>query len=92
MTLDFTGVMPGTDLPADCKVTVYAAPMGGRSRQYLTDSELPIGLGESTVSLEAIALQEGHYRLEVELALPRPGKESKPPYMFLLKGGPIHVC
>jgi uncharacterized protein YhaN len=96
MVFDFTGV-PATYLPAECHVSVYAKSIATPLRQSLTESKFAISTDKSQVSLDldAKALQEGHYRLEVKLTLHKPIKEEMPalplPPAFMLKGGRVHV-
>lgn len=98
MVFDFTGVLPATYLPSECHVSVYAKSIATPLRQSLTESKFAISTDKPQVSLDldAKALQEGHYRLEVKLTLHKPGKKEMPalppPPVFLVKGGLVHVC
>ncbi len=97
MVFDFTGILPATYLPAECHVSVFAKSIATPLRQRVTESKFAISTDKSQVSLDldAKALQEGHYRLEVKLTLHKPIKEEMPalplPPAFLLKGGRVHV-
>lgn len=95
MVFDFTGVLPANYLPAECHFSVYAKSITTPLRQRLTESKFPISDDKSPVNFGAKALQKGHYRLEIELALYKLGQDKipllSPPPSFLLKGGRIHV-
>jgi hypothetical protein len=95
MVIDFTDVLPAAHPATECGVVVYAKPLGGHSLLKLTESKFPIKPDKSPVSVDAKALQAGHYRLEAELTLHRPGETGKPslspPPAFSLNGGKIRV-